>query len=61
MEKFNELKALIETLVIDADKFYNGGTAAAGGRLRKGMQDVKALAQQVRVNVTETKNAKKKD
>lgn len=61
MEKFNELKTLIEALVIDADKFYNAGTAAAGGRLRKGMQDVKAFAQQVRVDVSATKNAKKKD
>ena len=45
MKKFDELKALIASLEGDADKFYNKQNSAAGTRVRKGMQDLKNLAQ----------------
>jgi hypothetical protein len=45
MQKFEELKNLIASLEGDADKFYNKGNSAAGTRVRKGMQDLKNLAQ----------------
>lgn len=61
MEKFNDLKTLVASLTEDAEKFYSKGNVAAGVRLRKGLQDIKALAQAVRVDVSATKNAKKKD
>lgn len=58
MEKFNELKTLIASLEDDASKFFNKDNKSAGVRLRKGLQDVKALAQQLRVEVSEkNKNA----
>lgn len=60
MDKFNELKTLVESITEDAEKFYNKGNTAAGVRLRKGLQDIKALAQEVRLDVSATKNAKKK-
>jgi len=53
MEKFNELKTLIATLEEDATKFFNKDNKAAGVRLRKGLQDVKALAQAIRVEVSD--------
>jgi len=53
MEKFNELKTLITTLEEDATKFFNKDNKSAGVRLRKGLQDVKALAQAIRVEVSE--------
>jgi len=56
--KFNELKSLIEGLEADADKFYNKGNNAAGTRVRKGLQEVKNLAQTVRLEIQEVKNAK---
>lgn len=58
MEKYNELKALIASIEEDAVKFYEKGNNAAGTRVRTGLQQVKALAQEIRNNVTATKNAK---
>lgn len=58
MEKFSKLKELIAGVEADADKFYNSGNGAAGTRVRKAMQDLKGLAQEIRTEVTEKKNAK---
>jgi hypothetical protein len=56
MQKFQELKDLITSLEGDIDKFYNKGNSAAGTRVRKGMQDLKNLAQTIRAEVQEIKN-----
>lgn len=56
MKKFEEVKSLIAALEADADKFYNKGNSAAGTRIRKGMQDLKNLAQAIRLEVQDTKN-----
>lgn len=60
MEKFTQVKKLIESLEGDADKFYSKGNSAAGTRLRKGMQDLKNLAQEIRTEVQDTKNKETK-
>jgi hypothetical protein len=55
MEAFEKLKALVvaaEEDVIKIDK----GNKAAGTRVRKAMQDIKAAAQEVRVKVLEVKS-----
>jgi hypothetical protein len=61
MENFNELKTLITSLEDDATKFYEKDNKAAGVRLRKGLQEIKTLAQSLRIEVSnknkETKNA----
>ena len=57
MEKFEEIKALIETCTEDVDKFYVKGNKAAAVRIRKTMQDIKNLAQEVRIHVQDTKNS----
>ncbi len=56
MEKFSKIKDLIASMEDDADKFYNKTNSAAGTRVRKAMQDLKNLAQEVRNEVTELKN-----
>ena len=56
MQKFDELKNLIASLEGDVDKFYNKGNSAAGTRLRKGMQELKNLAQVIRAEVQDLKN-----
>ena len=56
MQKFQVLKDLITSLEGDIDKFYNKGNSAAGTRVRKGMQDLKNLAQAIRSEVQEIKN-----
>lgn len=58
MEKFEKVKELIVSIEADADKFYNKANGAAGTRVRKGMQDLKVLATEIRKEVTERKNSK---
>lgn len=59
MEKFAKIKETIAAVEADVEKFYNAGNAAAGTRVRKAMQDLKTLAQEVRTEVTEKKNSDK--
>ena len=54
--RFTELKDLIAGIEADADKFYNKGNSAAGTRVRKSLQDVKNLAQAIRLEIQESKN-----
>jgi len=56
-EKFQELKDLVVSLEADAEKFYGKSNSAAGTRLRKGLQDLKNLAQDIRLEVQAEKNA----
>jgi hypothetical protein len=56
MARFDEVKDLILSLEGDFDKFYNKGNQAAGTRVRKGMQDLKTLAQDIRAEVQNKKN-----
>lgn len=58
MENFEKVKELIASVEADAKKFYENGNSAAGTRVRKGMQELKNLAQVIRAEVTEKKNAK---
>lgn len=59
MKKFEELKALISSIESDAVKFYDKGNAAAGTRLRNGLQKIKTAASDIRKEVTELKNKAK--
>jgi hypothetical protein len=52
-----ELIVLLEETRDDHEKFFERGNNAAGTRVRKAMQEVKALAQELRAEVQETKNA----
>lgn len=55
MEKFNQLKSLVESMTEDYAKFFEKSNNAAGTRLRKSLQDIKKLAQEIRVEVSEKK------
>jgi hypothetical protein len=59
MEKFSKLKEVIAGIEADAGKFYDAGNAAAGTRVRKAMQDLKVLAQDIRTEITDKKNSAK--
>jgi hypothetical protein len=52
MGNFNELKETLLALEEDATKFYDKSNKAAGVRLRKGLQDIKSLAQAIRQDVS---------
>ncbi len=56
MKRFDELKDLVMSLEGDFQKFYDKGNQAAGTRVRKGMQDLKNLAQDIRTEVQNIKN-----
>jgi hypothetical protein len=56
MNRFNEIKDLILGLEGDFEKFYDKNNQAAGTRVRKGMQDLKNLAQDIRKEVQDKKN-----
>jgi hypothetical protein len=56
MDNFNNLKDLVMGMEADFVKFYEKGNKAAGTRIRKGMQDLKNMAQDIRKNVLETRD-----
>lgn len=56
MKKYTEIKDLVMSLESDFEKFYEKKNLAAGTRVRKGMQELKNLAQETRLEVQETKN-----
>ncbi len=55
MSQFSDLKDAVDALEEDFSKFYDKGNKAAGTRIRKGMQDLKARAQAIRLDVQEKK------
>ena len=56
MNKFSKVKDLVMSLEGDFEKFYDKGNSAAGTRVRKGMQELKNLAQDLRKEVQDMKN-----
>lgn len=61
MSRFDEVKDLVMSLEGDFEKFYDKKNQAAGTRVRKGMQDLKTLAQTIRAEVQDTKNSGDKE
>lgn len=59
MENFAKVKEVVASIEADVEKFYSAGNSAAGTRVRKAMQDLKGLAQEIRTEVTEKKNSAK--
>jgi hypothetical protein len=56
MSRFEQIKDLVLGLESDFVKFYEKENQAAGTRVRKGLQDLKNLAQEVRLEVQNKKN-----
>ncbi len=54
-KRHDQLKALVESAEADFDKFYNKKNKAAGTRVRKAMQELKNLAQDIRREIQERK------
>ena len=55
MNHYNNLKDLVTGMESDFEKFYDKGNKAAGTRIRKGMQDLKNMAQDIRKDVLDKK------
>jgi F0F1-type ATP synthase membrane subunit b/b' len=56
MKNFDQIKEVMEAAQADVEKFVEKGNKAAGTRVRQAMQEIKKLAQQVRLDVQESKN-----
>jgi hypothetical protein len=57
MSRNEEIKSLIDELEPDMEKFYEKGNKAAGTRARKTLQELKKLAQEVRLEIQDKKNS----
>ena len=55
----NQIVEAVDSIRVDAAKFEEKSNGAAGTRVRKGMQDLKNLAQDIRNEVTAKKNSAK--
>lgn len=58
-EKYYKLVEYVKSLEVDVHKFYEKGQAAAGTRLRKGLSDLKKMAQEIRNDVQDVKAQRK--
>ncbi|MCA0269062.1 MAG: histone H1 [Bacteroidetes bacterium] len=56
MSRHNKLKSFVDDLEKDFTAFYEKGNKAAGTRVRKAMQDLKAMAQDIRAEVQSKKS-----
>ena len=56
MNRFSEVRDLVIGMEDDFQKFYEKSNKAAGTRIRKGMQDLKTLAQDIHLTVLAAKN-----
>lgn len=61
MNKYEDLIQAVQNLHTDFEKFYDKGQAAAGTRLRKGLSELRKLAQDVRKDVQEVKAKRKSE
>jgi hypothetical protein len=57
LEQLEQIRQALDTIQEDAVKFTEKGNKAAGTRIRKQMQEIKALAQAVRTSVSEANKA----
>ena len=58
-EKYLQIIEYLKTLETDVEKFYNKGQAAAGTRVRKGLSELKKMAQDMRNEVQQIKTERK--
>ena len=58
-EKYLKLIEYLQSLEPDVVKFYEKGQSAAGTRLRKGLSELKKMAQEVRNDIQTVKAERK--
>jgi Histone H1-like protein Hc1 len=61
MNRYNDLMEAVKALEADFEKFFTKGQAAAGTRVRKGLSDLRKLAQEVRKEIQDVKAQRKAD
>jgi hypothetical protein len=56
MEKYNDIKSVVEGMEKDVQAFFEKGNKAAGTRVRKAALELKNLAHEIRQQVSSMKN-----
>lgn len=56
MSRIDQLNSLVSQTTAEMEKFYEKGNKAAGTRCRNGLQDIKKLAQEIRLEIQSMKN-----
>ena len=59
MKNLEDLIQVVRSMETDFQKFYEKGQAAAGTRLRKGLSELRRVAQEMRKDVQEVKAQRK--
>jgi len=53
--EFAKIKEIVTSIDEDIEKFYDKGNKSAGIRARVGLQDIKKIAQQIRLDISEVR------
>jgi|TARA_R110002096_G_scaffold328233_1_gene522287 hypothetical protein len=56
-EEFTKLKEIVKSIDEDIEKFYEKGNKSAGVRARVGLQDIKKIAQGIRLDISQLRKS----
>jgi hypothetical protein len=59
MEKINEIKAMLDDMGKDLEKFYSKGQNSAGTRLRKSLNEIRKKCQEMRNDIQNIRQERK--
>jgi SMC interacting uncharacterized protein involved in chromosome segregation len=59
MEKFNDLRAILDEMSVDIEKFYTKNQNAAGTRLRKSLNELRKKAAEIRKDIQDERLRRK--
>ena len=59
MEKINEIRAMLDAMGKDLEKFYSKGQNSAGTRLRKALNEVRKKCQEMRNEIQGIRSERK--
>ncbi len=61
MEKFEKLQQMLDGMKADIEKFYNKNVNSAGARLRKELNNMRKLANEIRKDIQQIRNQRKQE
>jgi|TARA_R110000744_G_scaffold219781_2_gene338499 hypothetical protein len=56
-EEFAKIKEIVTSIDDDVQKFYEKGNKSAGVRARVGLQDIKKIAQSIRLDISQIRKS----
>ena len=57
MSRYDNFLSLVQNMKDDFDRFFDKNNKTAGSRLRKGLQELKKICQDLRMEIQDIKNA----